>query len=163
MKSISSLRRLIPTLFCLLYLAALSPAPLVGHTGKAKMPNTVNRDNEQTLQQMGQPASMGQVGDVPQAKQVDAGALANPSQDGQDVLAAAAANHDRVAAAGADTEAQQVLGEVERRSENQGPGKSFLWAFVVVACIVGGVYGLKRWVDSNTPEVTEPNSSKSPW
>ena len=55
-------RHFLPTIVGVLAIAALSPAPLVGRGHGSAVPNSIMRDNEETLKTQGQPASVGQIG-----------------------------------------------------------------------------------------------------
>ncbi|MHB8636282.1 MAG: hypothetical protein ACYC96_07400 [Fimbriimonadaceae bacterium] len=139
-------------------LCALGPAPIQGQKLGIKPHTNLQPQDERTLESEQTPVVMAPVGSAPdehrdQEVQVQAG-----SHDAVSVLSAA----QRGGRSGADDSARSVLNAASARMGGES-SHSWLWALLVLGCVVGGVFGVKRWADNNIPNAPTVVPKRQGW
>jgi hypothetical protein len=153
-----SLLRTTLSAVALLVLCALGPAPIRGDRYGIKPHDNLQKQDEKTLEAEQHPVVMGQVG-APTPAHVDVQmGTESGGQDASAVLSAAQRNGKSPGG----SSASQVIGAASRRIQT-GPSYSWIWGVLILGCVVGGIFGVKRWADNNVPNMPTITSKRQGW
>lgn len=142
----------------LFVLAALGPAPIRGDRYGIKPHTNLQKQDEKTLESEQHPVIMGQVGGAAPVKHEQQMYDQTSSQDAARVFKAAA----RGDASNGAIDANQVLAAGSARIQPSS-SHGWLWAALVLATVVGGVIGVKKWADHTIPDLPAPSPKRQGW